>query len=244
MIKGIYNTAASMVPRVRKQEVIANNMANAETAGYKQDSLFLRVFKNQPEVKSLKNLSGPSWGVRMIDKLFVDHTEGSLEATGRDLDVAIQGDGFFVVETPTGEAYTRNGNFTLSPDGTMVNADGFPVLSEGGPITLTDEKVTIGTDGVVTLGNTNVSRLRIVGFEDVGELIKTSGTLFTAPVNVIPIAPTTMNVRQGYLEKSNVNVMREMVDMIDSYRMFETGQKMIQIQDDTLSKAVNELPRV
>ena len=180
----------------------------------------------------------------MIDKLYVDHTEGSLEATGRDLDVAIQGDGFFVVETPTGEAYTRNGNFTLSPDGTLVNADGFPVLSEGGPITLTDEKVTIGTDGVVTLGNALVSRLRLVAFEDAGELIKTSGTLFTAPANVLPIAPATMNVRQGYLEKSNVNIMREMVDMIDSYRMFETGQKMIQIQDDTLSKAVNELPRV
>jgi len=244
MIKGIYNTAASMVPRVRKQEVIANNMANAETAGYKQDSLFLRVFKSQPEVKSLKNLNGPSWGVRMIDKLYVDHTEGSLEATGRDLDVAIQGDGFFVVETPTGEAYTRNGSFTLGPDGTLVNADGFPVLSESGPITLTDEKVTIGTDGVVTLGNALVSRLRLVAFEDAGELIKTSGTLFKAPANVLPIAPATMNVRQGYLEKSNVNIMREMVDMIDSYRMFETGQKMIQIQDDTLSKAVNELPRV
>ncbi len=244
MIKGIYNTAASMVPRVRKQEVIANNMANAETAGYKQDSLFLRVFKNQQNLKGLKNLQGPSWETRMIDKLYVDHTEGALEATGRDLDVAIQGDGFFVVQTPTGEAYTRNGTFTLGPDGTLINSDGFPILSEGGPLTLTDEKVTIGTDGVVTLGNSNVGRLRIVSFEDPGELIKTTGTLFTAPINVAPTAPTAINVRQGYLEKSNVNIMREMVDMIDSYRMFETGQKMIQIQDDTLSKAVNELPRV
>lgn len=244
MIKGIYNTAASMIPRVRKQEVIANNMANAETAGYKKDSLFLRVFNSQQNLKDPRSLQGPSWEVRMIDKLYVDHTEGALEATGRDLDLAIQGDGFFVLETPNGEAYTRNGAFSLGADGTLMSSDGFPVLSESGPITLTDEQITVGNDGMVTVGTANIGRLRIVNFENPGELVKTSGTLFAAPATATPIAPLSVDVRQGYLEKSNVDIMREMVEMIDSYRMFETGQKMIQIQDESLSKAVNELPRV
>ena len=244
MIKGIYNTAASMIPRVRKQEVIANNLANAETAGFKKDSMFLRVFKNEQNLKGLKNLQGPSWEVRMIDKLYIDQTEGALEATGRDLDLAIQGDGFFVLQTPNGEAYTRNGAFTVGPDGTLVSADGFPVLSEGGPITLTDEKVSIGSDGMITMGTTSIGRLRIVGFDESTELSKVSGTIFTAPLNAAPTPPVSATLRQGYLEKSNVDVMREMVEMIDSYRMFETGQKMIQIQDESLSKAVNELPRV
>ncbi len=244
MIKGIYNTAASMIPRVRKQEVIANNIANSETAGYKKDSMFLRIFKKEQNLKTPKHLQGPSWEVRMIDKLYMDHTEGALEATGRDLDLALQGGGYFVLQTPNGEAYTRNGAFSLGPDGTLVNSDSFPVLSEGGPITLTDEKVTIGTDGTIMIGNANVGRLRIVNFDETTELTKSSGTLFTSPPNTTTIAPTTVSVRQGYLEKSNVDVMREMIEMIDSYRMFETGQKMIQIQDESLSKAVNELPRV
>lgn len=244
MIKGIYNTAASMIPRVRKQEVIANNLANAETAGYKKDSLFLRVFKDQQSLRKLGDLPGPSWSVRMIDKLYVDHSGGALEATGRDLDVAIQGEGYFVVQTPNGEAYTRNGAFTLGPDGVLVNSDNFPVLSDGGPVTLTDDKVTIGNDGVVMVGGATVGKLRVVNFEENTELNKVTGTLFTAPATTTPVAPGSFTIRQGYLEKSNVDVMREMVEMIDSYRMFETGQKMIQIQDESLSKAVNELPRV
>lgn len=233
-----------MIPRVRKQEVIANNLANAETAGFKKDSMFLRVYKNEQNLKGLKNLPGPSWEVRMIDKLYIDQTEGALESTGRDLDMAIQGDGFFVLQTPNGEAYTRNGSFTLGPDGTLMSSDGFPVLSDGGPITLTDEKVTVGSDGMLTIGSATVGKLRLVSFEESTELAKMSGTIFTALANATPIPPTAAIIRQGYLEKSNVDVMREMVEMIDSYRMFETGQKMIQIQDDSLSKAVNELPRV
>lgn len=241
MIKGIFNTASSMVPRMRKQELIANNMANAETAGYKKDSMFLRVFKNE---QNLKRFEGPSWEVRMIDKLYTDYTEGSLEATGRDLDMAIQGEGFFVVQTPNGEAYTRNGTFSVGPDGTLVNSDNFPVLTDAGPVVLRNESLVIGNDGTVTSDGATLGRLRIVGFEPDAELKKMSGTLFVAPFNVAPTAPTDFVVRQGYLEKSNVDVLREMVDMIDSYRLFETGQKMIQIQDESLGKAVNELPRV
>ncbi len=242
MLKGIYNTASSMVPRMRKQEVIANNMANAETVGYKKDSLFLRVFKKEQEV-SLKGLQ-PAWEVRMIDKLYTDYSGGSLEATGRELDLALQSEGFFTVLTPNGEAYTRNGAFSLGPDGSLVNSDGYPVLADGGPVILTGNKVAFGNDGQITVDDQAIGKLRIVDFEDPDAVRKVSGTLYALNEGATPITPPSVNVRQGYLEKSNVDILREMVEMIDTYRMFETGQKMIQIQDDTLGKAVSELPRV
>ncbi len=242
MLKGIYNTAASMVPRLRKQEVIANNLANAETAGYKKDSLFLRVFKKEQGISA--KLIQPSWEVRMIDKIYTDYSGGALEATGRDLDLALQSDGFFAVLTPNGEAYTRNGAFTLGADGTLTSSDGYPVLGDGGPIVLTQDKVAVGNDGQLMVDGQTIGKLRIVDFEDPLQLQKTSGTLYTTDGATTPITPANVNVRQGYLERSNVDILKEMVDMIDTYRMFETGQKMIQIQDDTLGKAVSELPRV
>ncbi len=242
MLRGIYNTASSMVPRMRKQEVIANNMANAETAGYKKDSMFLRIFKKEQEV-SLKGLQ-PSWEVRMIDKLYTDYSGGSLEATGRELDLALQSEGFFTVLTPNGEAYTRNGAFSLGPDGSLVNSDGYPVLADGGPVILTGNQVSFGNDGQITVDDQAIGKLRIVDFEDPDAIRKVSGTLYALNEGATPITPPSVNVRQGYLEKSNVDILREMVEMIDTYRMFETGQKMIQIQDDTLGKAVSELPRV
>ena len=112
MIKGIQKIASSMVPRLRLQEVIANNLANAETAGFKKDSIFLRYVKEQ---QGLTGKLTPSWETRMIDKLYTDYSEGALDPTGRDLDLAIQGDGFFAVQTPNGEAYTRNGAFSAFP---------------------------------------------------------------------------------------------------------------------------------
>ncbi len=242
MLKGIYNTASSMVPRMKKQEVIANNMANAETVGFKKDSLFLRVFKKEQEV-SLKGLQ-PSWEVRMIDKLYTDYSGGSLEATGRELDLALQSEGFFTVLTPNGEAYTRNGAFSLGPDGSLVSSDGYPVLADGGPIILTGDQIAVGNDGQIMIDNQIIGKLRIVDFEDPDAIRKVSGTLYALNDGATPITPPAINVRQGYLEKSNVDILREMVEMIDTYRMFETGQKMIQIQDDTLGKAVSELPRV
>ncbi len=238
MIKGIYDTAASMVPRQKKQEVIANNLANSETAGFKKDSLFLRVFKN---AKLTGSNPGPSWEVRMIDKVYTSFRPGALEKTGRDLDVALQGDGFFVVQTPDGEAYTRDGAFSLSPDGTLINSDNLPVLTDSGPVVLQGGKVSVGTDGRISVDSISVGKLRIVDFEDKSKLMKSGDGLFVASPDAAPQPLVSPEVRQGYLERSNVDVLKEMVDMIDTYRGFETGQKMIQIQDETLAKAVNDV---
>lgn len=240
LIKGIQKIATSMVPRERLQEVIANNLANAETSGFKKDSLFLRYVKEQ---QGLRGTITPSWELRMIDKIYTDYTEGALDPTGRDLDLAIQGEGFFVVQTPSGEAYTRNGSFSISPSGQLVNSDNYPVLTDGGPLTVQGGSLTVTGAGQVYVDNAALGTLRIVDFDKPYQLQKFNASLYKAPANVSPKQASPAVVRQGYLEKSNVDVLREMVDMIESYRMFETGQKMIQIQDESLGKTVNELPR-
>ena len=241
MIKGIYQTAASMIPREKLQEVIANNLANSETAGFKKDSIFLRMVQTQ---QSPQSKTTPAWEVRMIDKVYTDYTEGSLENTNRELDLAIQGEGFFAVQTANGEAYTRNGALTISPSGQLVNSDNLPILTDGGPITVQGGQLTVGTSGQVSIDNQVIGTLKIVDFDKPYQLNKVSGSLYSAPTGVAPNPATSAIVRQGYLEKSNVDVLREMVDMIDSYRAFETGQRMIQLQDESLGKAVNELGKV
>lgn len=179
----------------------------------------------------------------MIDKIYTDYTEGALDPTGRDLDLAIQGEGFFVVQTPSGEAYTRNGSFSISPSGQLVNSDNYPVLTDGGPLTVQGGSLTVTGAGQVYVDNAALGTLRIVDFDKPYQLQKFNASLYKAPAGVSPKQASPAVVRQGYLEKSNVDVLREMVDMIESYRMFETGQKMIQIQDESLGKTVNELPR-
>lgn len=241
MIKGIYDTAASMVPRERMLDVVANNIANSQTPGFKKDSVFLETVKNaQSKLASLQ----PAWEVRMKDGVYTDSSQGALDATGRDLDVAIEGDGFFVVETPQGEAYTRNGSFTLSPEGTLVDSNGYPVMSDAGEIQITNGEITITPDGQISIDDQLVSTLQVVDFPQPYSLTKLAGSLVQPAADVAPEPAPTAMVRQGYLEKSNVDVLREMVDMISSYREFETGQRMIQMQDESLGKATNDLGRV
>ncbi len=240
LIKGIQKIATSMVPRLRQQEVVANNLANAETTGFKKDSIFLRYVK---ESQMVNGKLTTSWETRMIDKMYTDYTEGALEPTGRELDLAIQGDGFFAVQTSNGEAYTRNGGFNISASGQLVTSDDLPVLTDAGPLTVQGGKLTVTDSGQVYVDSALVGTLKVVDFPKPYQLQKVNGTLYKAPTGANATQATTVVVRQGYLERSNVDVLREMVDMLESYRMFETGQRMIQIQDDSLGKTVNELPR-
>lgn len=241
MIKGILSTASSMVPRERAQEVIANNIANSLTPGFKKDSIFLRLVQDE---QSKISDTQPSWEVRMLDRVYTDYSQGALDQTGRELDVALDGDGFFVVETPDGEAYTRNGNFSISPEGMLVTSEGLPVLTDAGPLYVDGTEITIGLNGEIVIDGQPVGVLRLVDFPQPYELNKIAGSLLIPADGASPDETSTAQVRQGYLEKSNVDVLREMVDMISSYRAFETSQRMIQIQDESLGKATNDLGRV
>ena len=241
MIKGIYDAASAMLPRITKQETIADNMANVNTPGYKRESVFLRQL-NREQMRTMNKTE--SWQTPMIDKVYTDFSRGSLDYTGDNLNFAIDGDGFFVVETPEGEAYTRSGDFHISPEGVMVTSDNLPVLCDGGQITLDRPDFSVAPDGMISVEGEEVGKLRIVDFEKPYQLEKTASGIYQALPEANQIEVEYAYVRQGYLERSNVDIIREMVDMIASYRNYESDHKAIQILDESLSKTVNEVGKV
>jgi flagellar basal-body rod protein FlgF len=243
MIKGIYTSGSGMLPRMLKQDIFANNMANAMTAGYKKDSVFLHQLEkaqNQPGI-----VTDLDWEIPMVDGVFIDFEQGQLQETDQPLNVALQGKGFFVVSTPNGERYTRNGEFELTADGTLIDGNGHDVMSESGPITLTGDEITINDDGVIYVDGAEASRLRVVDFGEPYKLRKADEGYFVpdSPTDQ-PVAATDYSVKQGFVEGSNVNIIETMVDMLVSFRAYEAGQKAIHAQDETLDKAVNDLARL
>lgn len=242
MIKGIYVARAGTFPRMTRLEVVANNLANVNTTGFKRDSLFLQKLNEltAAQLQGVGDLSGLNF------RQFTDFKEGALHHTGNPLDVAIQGDGFFVVDTPTGPAYTRNGNFQLSIDGVLVTSAGNPVIGERGYIQipniakLEQSEMTIHETGMVTIGNDNLGKLRVVKFEDLDQL-KKEGEFFIAQGALeeeVDLSSREAIIRQGFLEESNVDGIFEMISLIELSRNFEAYQRMIQIQDSTLDRSI------
>lgn len=241
MIKGIYTSSSGMLPRVLKQEVFANNMANAKTAGFKKDSVFLHELKHAKDGL----VTDLDWEIPMVDDVYIDFAQGGLENTERSLDVAINGDGFFVVQTPDGDRYTRNGVFELTSEGTLIDTNSNPVLSESGPITISGDEISISRDGVVSSDGESIAKLKVIDFAKPYNLNKTDyGYLIAGVDEVKPVKANNFEILQGYVESSNVNIIDQMVDMMISFRAYEAGQKAIHTQDETLNKAVNELGRV
>ena len=241
MIKGIYSAASGMIPRMLKQESIANNLANVNTPGYKRESVFLRQLSGA-QIRASQTES--EWQTPMVDKIYTDFSEGSLEYTGEPLNFAIDGSGFFAVETPQGEAFTRSGDFHLDPNGVLVTSDGLPVLSSAGQIAPGQGELSISVDGTIRIDGDEFGKLRLVDFEKPYQLEKMAAGIYRPLPDANQTDLEFTYVRQGYLEKSNVDIVREMVDMIDSYRNYESDQKAIQILDSTVDKAVNQVGRV
>jgi len=174
----------------------------------------------------------------LLESTYTDLQAGALQHTRNPLDLAIEGEGFFAVQTPRGVRYTRNGAFQLNAEGVLVSREGYPVLSERGePIRVPrGANLTIGEDAVVRINETPAARLQIVG----GNLTKDADGLFAG--NATPLAKPRLVV--GALEASNVNLIREMVSMIEIIRAYESHQKVIQAHDETLNRAINELPKI
>jgi flagellar basal-body rod protein FlgG len=247
MIKGIRTSGLAMPPMTVRLEVIANNLANVNTSGFKRDSMFVQMMKDSSAVVSPDN--GELTGTK-IGKV-TDFGEGSLNQTNNPLDLALQGEGFFVVRTPQGMAYTRNGNFSLALDGTLVTAKGHPVMGSQGPIKMPDaERVAQGSlavspTGEVTVGGMSIGKIRIVNFADPLTMKKNGDSFFADETGASPAITEveTPIIRQGFLEESNVEGIAEMAEMIELTRNFESNQKAIQSQDATLDRA-NEVGRL
>jgi flagellar basal-body rod protein FlgF len=240
MLKGIYRSASGMIPRVKQQEIRANNIANAATPGFKKDSVFLKEL-SAAERAFLPKQS--DWQTPMIDQVYTDYTQGAFEQTNNTYDVAIDGDGFFVLESPDGSErqYTRNGNFAADTEGYLVNSEGMRVVGDGGPIEIGTGLVDINETGEVQVDGGSVGRLQVVDFPDKTALVKVGNSGFTVDESVQPEPAADYSVRQGFVEKANINVIKEMVGMIIALRQFESGQKSIQSQDESLNVLFNQV---
>ncbi len=240
MERGILISASGMESMLARQDIIANNLANASTSGYKSDVASLKSF---PSVfaRTFGELRG---GVK-VDSIGQNFGQGPLVETGNRLDVALQGEGFFVVETPNGQKYTRNGALFLDAAGQLVTANGFPIAGDGGPIVVNGSEITINGAGEVIVDGARVNKLMIVDFDKPYDLRKIGNSLFEpASAAAAPMEnPENVSVIQGSLEGSGLSVVTEMVYMIETMRLYETNQKALLTQDEMMQKASTQVGR-
>ncbi len=243
MIKGIYSSEASMRPKMTRMEVIANNLANINTTGFKRDRVFVRMLEESSNARpdGRSDLSG------VETQRAIDLSPGVMRQTGNPFDLAIAGEGFFAVETPRGVRLTRNGNFSLSENGTLVTAEGYPVLGTNGQIRMPNmeknrqDKITIQPSGEVVHNDEPLGSLRIITAENPAAFQKDhESLLFVNEGEILKnLPPEALSIRQGFLEESNVEGIEEMIAMIELSRAFETDQRMIQSQDATLDRTMD-----
>ena len=239
MIKGIYTSASGMVPRIKKQELTANNIANVSTPGFKKDTVFTHEL-SRAEAKMRPQKS--DWQTPMVDEIYTNFDPGVFDKTGSPLDLAIDGEGFFTLELPDGSmALTRAGAFTVDSDGLLAFPGGALVLGEGGPIEVGNGQVQVSLNGNVEVDGENVGTISPVTVDRLDQLEKIGSAMFSVPegVTLQPVANST--VQQGFLEAANVDVVREMIDMIISFRQYEADSKSIQVQDQSLDHLFNRV---
>lgn len=238
MLLRLQNPTASMVAMARQQERIANNLANANTTGFKRDRVFVEALNERIDAEGAPRSD-------RIPEQWADPESGGFKSTGNPLDVALQGEGFFVATNAEGEErYTRAGQFTLDNTGTLRTPDGLAVQGEGGPIQVSDENgpVDIAQDGQLLQDGQPIGRLRVVRFDNPMLLERREGATFAAPTT-LPIEMETPAVLQGQLEASNVNPVEGMTDMITHHRLFETQQRMMSTTDQLLGRVSQDLGR-
>lgn len=252
MIRGIYTATSGMIAEEMKTNTIANNIANANTAGYKKDIHVAREFKNelitrlydQNDGGKDRELGSMGFGV-ITEANFTNHSMGSMQLSDNPLDVAIEGEGYFSVQTEQGVRYTRDGSFKINAAQQLVTSDGYLVRGQGGaPITVLERGVIhIDPDGNVYSDNQNVGQLEMTNFANKIKLTKEGANLFRADEGA-NATPFNSKIRQGLLEMSNVNVVQEMVNLITSFRAYEINSKAVQTSDQLTDKAVNQVPNL
>ena len=281
MVRGLYTGASGMIAQMKRIDVLSNNLANVNTASYKKDTTIAKSFPemlmrriNDDGVRKLPVgsydlmpvIGKMGTGVE-INEVYTRYTQGSFKQTENSFDLALEGKGFFCVETENGERYTRNGSLLIDRDGWLVTKDGYRVLGENGPVQIKKNNFIVDEDGNVYQNleyaedplrlvsmeenewNDTVltDRLKIVDFPKLRYVKKEGSSLYreteysgTAFVREVE----RPKVRQGFLEQSNVNPVTEMVNLIEVHRSYEANQRMIQSNDAALGKAVNEVGRV
>lgn len=252
MIRGLYTSGLGMKTQMKKLDVVSNNLANVDTAGFKKDQtvvssfpemLMTRIQDTKNNVKVPTPIGNVTLGSQ-IDEIYTNFAQGAFKRTDETFHVALQGDGFFTIDTPNGERFSRDGSFVIGANGQLTTQEGNHVMGETGVITLGDDflsqqrEVFIDERGRITIDGDYLDTLRIVNFEDQSQLSKMGDNLYEANGQTIPFEG---QVLQGFIESSNMNPVNAMVDLITVSRTYEANQKMIHVHDTLMGKAVNEV---
>jgi len=247
VIRGLYTSASAMLAAQTQSEVIGDNVANLKTSGYKEQvasnisfpaMLIERMGGNSSPDPVQIGWLGTGVGV---DRAALSNVQGAIETTDLKTDLALTSPGYFVVQTPEGERYTRNGHFQRDDQGMLQSSNGYALQGENGPIGPLNSEFLVKADGTIMDNGQRVDRLRVVDIAT--DALKREGeSLYSAsqPVQIV----MTAQVLQGAVEASNVDLSGQMVQMMTVMKAYEANQRVIQIQDEMLGKAVNEVGKI
>lgn len=262
MLKGLYTAYSGMVNEQNRMDVLTNNLANSATTGYKAEGATSQTFDSMLAYRIKDEQDGIAGGVYLgrnnpgvkIGETYTDYSQGAFRETGNTYDLALSGEGFFTIEYTnrageTSTMYTRDGSFTLTKEGFLVTKDGDFVLGKDasgktGHIQLDPtHEAAIDTSGRVIQNDQVIAILQITDFKDYN-FLKHYGENFYQPVEGAEVTEASAKVQSGYLEASNVQVVREMVELISVTRQYESNQKILQAYDETLQKSVNDIGKI
>ena len=236
--------ASGIRSRMESLDLLANNLANSGTSGYKRDQEFYGLFTSADAEAAGDN---PASTLPVIQRQWTDFSQGTLQVTGSPMDVALSGAGFFAVNGSNGPLYTRNGSLQVLPSGELATADGYALRSaSGGTIHVSSSQpIEISPDGAVKQGSQTLGRLDVVTFKSMDSLIKAGSTCFqnSDPKNP-PLAAANVEVQQGKLEGSNVPVAEAAMQLVGVMRQFEMLQKAVGVSSDMDTKTIQEVARV
>lgn len=243
MSGAIYQAAAGALLQQMRMNMLSNNLANINTSGFKADRPLFRIDAAAPDEAAGGTVPGRLSPYAPPMEALTDFASGPTVKTGNPLDVAIVGDGFLEVQSPEGSRFTRKGNLTINDAGLLSTSEGWPVMGQGGEITVDGSKVEISSQGEVYVDGEAVDILRVVAFDQPQQLIKTGNTLFMSPQGETgnAVDEDQVQIAQGYIEGSNVDAIRTMTEVIETMRVFEAYQRIIRSVDETTAKTVNEV---
>ena len=236
--------ASAMRSSMQSLDLLANNVANASTSGYKSDSEFHTVYTSEAADADATELPVT---LPMIERRWTDFAQGLLEPTNNPMDFGLSGKGFFVVKGPNGPLYTRNGNFRMSPDGTVVTSDGYPLLGQDGqPVKATDtgQPLQVSIDGSVIQNGQPLGQVHLVDFKDPTALSKQGNNYYHNVSGKDPLDATEAQIYQGKVEASNVSAAHGAVRLVNVTRQFEMMQKAISIANDMNKEAIEQVAKV
>lgn len=244
MDSGYYAACTALISRMQALDTIANNLANTSTAGYRAEhNVFSSVLASKgADSDSALNQAINNYGI--MSGTTLDQSQGALQKTGNELDLGIEGPGYFVVQTANGPMYTRNGTFQVSAHGQLVTALGDAVMGDKGVITMMPGPVSISADGTMSSNGALSGKLKVVQFPPGTQLSSVGDTYYSAPANTA-VPATDSNVRQGMIESSNVNPISNMVELVTAQRSAEMMQRALSMFNSEIDKtATQDLPKV